>query len=216
MNQTAGMQIRRVRREVGFSQRELGRVLASAMHRPEAYSQAVISDLENGKIPVTDEVLVQLSEIFQKPTSYFTGQPERIQISDQPPEEKSTKNGMVLGSTDLLGIQEIGPSILFTLFSSSRTDVQPYSVLLTRVPMSLVGAMNRVIGGGLDMYEYTGENFAGRVGAFRISNERRPRCYLVVGFPVHGIGYLIHLNLRNLTLLRDRLLDLPVAGFPTD
>lgn len=214
-NQTMGTQIRRVRREGGFSQKELGRVLASAMRRSESYSQAAISDLENDKSPVTSEMLVHLSEIFQRSTSYFTGQPERTQISEQTSEEESVKKGMVLGNTDLLGIQDVGTGILLTFFPS-RTDVQPYSVVLTRVPMSFVGAMNRVIGGGIDTYEYTGENFAGRVGAFTIGSERRPRCYVVIELPVHAIGYLIHLNLRSMVLFRDRLLDLPAVGFPTD
>ena len=58
-----GKLIKKAREEAGFTQSELAEKLFRR--------QATISDIENGKIDISIITLVQISQVFYKPISYF-------------------------------------------------------------------------------------------------------------------------------------------------
>ena len=58
--------IKELRKEKGWMQEDLGKLLG--------VQKSAVSKYENGKIPLTGETLIKLSEIFEVTTDYLLGQ----------------------------------------------------------------------------------------------------------------------------------------------
>ncbi len=217
---TRGQLIRNARRLAELSQAELGLLMGQAMDRPRPFSQAAISDIERGRRNYSESELGIIAHVLNIPESQLIGAPPgpaskpSWRITSIGKSEKSN----IFGLTDTLRIKgtKYGLELHFTSEFTSKGEKNKRSVMLSKCPNPLVGAMEMVLNSRVpNIHEYSGENFSGRV--LSVEDEGRLKYSWVAEFSSPKMaGFLIHLNRQQMETLRKELLNLPAHPLPTD
>lgn len=192
----SGQDVRETRKTLGVSQMRFGILLADAMGRMFAYSQAAISQMESGAMkklpPGLDSGLKRLRERFAVNTGGGSLRENRKMEDGLLGEamrqiEFNDSAVMFVGTSDLLAVIDLGGEIRFRFTAGRRRH---RCIAFTKYPDLLVGAIGEVLLGTQEtIEEFRGENYRGRACLF-IDQDGYRYCLVMEFFPPDRKGYL--------------------------
>jgi len=113
---------------------------------------------------------------------------------------------------------EEGGKVQLEFVAANRFDVPNQVLVLTKLPVQLVDALNGAFNEKKDApVEFAGENYKGRVCAFK--NDNQTFSFTVVFeffFVPVPIGYLLNMTREEMIVFIDAVRALPASPHPTD
>jgi hypothetical protein len=142
-------------------------------------------------------------------------------VATKSAKERLRGKGEILGTADLVAMDDLDGRLVLTFASGNRTDVPDPSVALTQFPEKLIIALIVALNSPAEVVsEFRGENFRGRAGfhpvSLREGRTKEAYSWVVEFEEPETVSFLIHLTKEQMRELMLQMVQLPLPMHPTD
>lgn len=209
----SGEIVRVARRGLQMNQTELGKRWAEAEGRFLPYSQAWVSTVEGDKQKLYPYQVKRLFQVLGISEDFTLSEVQQAVMSSRRLKlRQALRPENSFGITDQVTLTRVKTGLQLDFAASEQA--YHHSILLTKFPIALGGAVVTALNNKIGTFEYAGENFGGRV--LLLEGEPRPLILVAEFSTPKPHGFLIQMERDELATLKNELIKLPLHDLQTD